>query len=143
VPAASGARSGPPPVPARIDYAVRALLALAAAQPDIVNARRLATAGQIPPGYLYDVLADLRRVELVRVRLGPRGGYSLARPATDITLGAVLRLLDGVPAVAPAGTGELPQRLDRLWSAAAAASLRVLDGWTLADVVAGRFGDRP
>jgi Rrf2 family protein len=128
-------------VPARIDYAVRALVALAAAQPETVNARRLADAGQIPPGYLYDVLADLRRAELVRVRLGARGGYSLARPAADVTLGAVLRLLDGAPPGPPAraGTGELAERLDRLWSAAAEASLRVLDGLTLADVVAGRL----
>jgi DNA-binding IscR family transcriptional regulator len=82
VPAAPGARSGPPPVPARIDYAVRALLALAAAYPDFVTARRLAAAGHIPPGYLYDVLDDLRRVQLVRLRQGPRGGYCLSRPAT-------------------------------------------------------------
>ena len=141
MPSAPGSRTGPPPVSARVDYAVRALLALAAAQPDTVNARRLADAGQIPPGYLYDVLADLRRAELVRVRLGPRGGYSLARPAAEVTLGAVLRLLDGAPAGPPArtGTGELAARLDRLWSAAAEASLRVLDGLTLADVVAGRL----
>jgi len=98
-------------VPARVDYAVRALVALAAAQPDTVNARRLADAGQIPPGYLRDVLADL------------------------------LRLLDGPQPGPPAraGTGELAARLDRLWSAAAEASLRVLDGLTLADVVAGRL----
>jgi Rrf2 family protein len=146
VPVEPGDRPGTSPVPARIDYAVRALLALAAAAPGVVTARRLAGAGNIPRGYVYDVLADLRRAGLVEVHHGAGGGYALARPATEVTVGAVLRLLDGVPArpAAPLPprdvAGELPARLDRLWSAAAAASLRVLDGLTLADVVRGDDG---
>ena len=123
---------------------MRALVALAAVAPHVVTAGRLAGAGHIPRGYVYDVLADLRRAGLVRVHHGPSGGYALARPAAEITVGSVLRLLDGVPArpVPPPqpGTGELSARLDRLWSAAAAASLRVLDGLTLADVARGEDG---
>jgi Rrf2 family protein len=125
---------------------VRALLALAAAAPSVVTAHRVAGAGPIPRGYVYDVLADLRRAGLVRVHQGAGGGYALARPATEVTVGAVLRLLDGVPArsatppLARPGAGELSARLDRLWSAAAAASLRVLDGLTLADLVRGEDG---
>ena len=124
------------PIPKRIEYSIRALVALAAAEPATVNARVLADTEEIPAGYLYDVLADLRRVELVQARRGGRGGYSLARPAAQITLGTVVRLLDG-----PAGgdaDGVARDRLQQLWEAANQAGLRLLDDVTLADIARPR-----
>jgi Rrf2 family protein len=120
-------------LPARLEYAVRALVALAAAEPARVNARVLADAQDIPAGYLYDVLADLRRVDLVYAQRGSSGGYALTRPAAEITLGTVIRLLDqSVSDLAP--EGGLTARLHALWDDANRASLERLDEVTLADI---------
>jgi Rrf2 family protein len=117
---------------------------LAAAEPATVKARVLADAQRIPPGYVYDVLADLRRLDLVQVQQGAAGGYALTRPAATITIGDLLRLLDaqldGRP-VEPAGGSGLVARLHRIWVAADHATQRVLDEVTLADVVSGRIPD--
>jgi Rrf2 family protein len=116
-------------IPKRIEYSVRALAAIAHAEPATVNARLVADTVHIPPAYLYGVLSDLRRAELVYVVRGSQGGYTLARPAREITLGEVVRRLDGAPPFAATG-----DRLDELWEAAAEASLHLLDGVTLADL---------
>jgi Rrf2 family protein len=132
------------PVPARTEYAVRAALGLAAAEPATVTARVLADAQRIPPGYVYDVLADLRRLDLVQVQQGAAGGYALTRPAATITIGGLLRLLDArldARPVVEAGGTTLVARLHRIWAAADHATQRVLDEVTLADVVSGRIPD--
>lgn len=127
-------------MPARIEYSLRALAALAVAEPATVNARVLADAQDIPASYLYDVLADLRRVDLVYSQRGNQGGYALTRPATEISLGAVVRLLAGSPAdlrppSARTGADALAARLQQLWDAANQASLRLLDEVSLADII--------
>jgi Rrf2 family protein len=123
-------------IPKRIEYSIRALIGLAVAEPATVNARVLADAQDIPHGYLYDVLADLRRVELVHVLRGSHGGYSLTRPADQITVGSVIRLLDGGPFLSPAELGDdaTGARLHRLWAEANKAGLQLLDDVTLADI---------
>jgi Rrf2 family protein len=128
-------------ISARLEYSVRAVVALAAAAPGTVKARVLADSQHIPGAYLYDILADLRRAELVTVQLGKDGGYALSRPAEATTIGDVLRSLGGQPTAGePAGgTGGLADRLHRLWTAADQASLRILDEVTLADLAAGRL----
>ena len=77
-------------IPARIEYSLRALAGLAEAHPVAVNARTLAQTQHIPAGYVYNVLADLRRADLVYALRGNNGGYALTRPAEQITLGTVL-----------------------------------------------------
>src|SRR4051812_21540440 len=123
-------------IPKRIEYSVRALIALATAEPATVNARVLADTQDIPPGYLYDVLADLRRVELVSALRGSHGGYALSRPASEITLGTIVRLLDGTSADALPALAEPPTsaRLRQLWDDANRAGLSLLDSVTLADI---------
>jgi Rrf2 family protein len=122
-------------LPKRIEYSVRALVALAVAAPQTVKAQDVADAQDIPPGYLYDLLADLRRAELVQVQRGTGGGYVLARPAADLTLGEIVRRLDG-PNPAPGAHAADPsiQRLRHLWERANRARLDYLDAVTLADL---------
>jgi Rrf2 family protein len=126
-------------VPKRIEYSVRALVALAVAAPQTVKAQDVADAQDIPPGYLYDLLADLRRADLVQVQRGTGGGYVLARPAAELTLGEIVRRLDGPGAAAPAaGDGAADrsiERLRRLWDRANRARLDYLDAVTLADLM--------
>ncbi len=129
-------------IPARLEYAVRALLALAVAEPDTVSAHTLAQQQRIPLGYLYDVLAELRRADLVYARRGAVGGYALALPAGQIRLGDVVRILDAgaAPAGAPSPTSgagdELTARLGAIWLAAEQATRRVFDEVTIADLMA-------
>lgn len=82
-------------VSARTDYAVRAMLAIADGHPRLVKAAALAAAQDIPLSFLQGILLDLRRAGLLHSHRGVDGGYSLARPADDITVGDVVRAVGG------------------------------------------------
>ncbi|HTU24028.1 MAG TPA: Rrf2 family transcriptional regulator [Pirellulales bacterium] len=78
-----------------VEYALRALVALAA-QPDTPQTTRgLAKVTKVPAPYLSKVLQLLTRAELVLAHRGVRGGFSLGRPADEITI------LEAVTAVDP------------------------------------------
>lgn len=82
-------------VSARTDYAVRAMLSIAAEGPELVKAATLAAAQDIPLSFLQGILLDLRRAGLLHSHRGVDGGYQLARPATEITVGDVVRAVGG------------------------------------------------
>lgn len=82
-------------VSARTDYAVRAMLAVAAEHPHLVKAATLAAAQDIPLSFLQGILLDLRRAGLLHSHRGVDGGYALARPAEDISVGDVVRAVGG------------------------------------------------
>lgn len=82
-------------VSARTDYAVRAMLAVTAAEPNLVKTAELAAAQDIPLSFLQGILLDLRRVGLLHSHRGMDGGYTLARPAGEITVGDVVRAVGG------------------------------------------------
>ncbi|AGL20780.1 Rrf2 family transcriptional regulator [Actinoplanes sp. N902-109] len=82
-------------VSARTDYAVRAMLAIAADQSHLVKAAALASSQDIPLSFLQGILLDLRRAGLLHSHRGVDGGYTLARPAEDITVGDVVRAVGG------------------------------------------------
>jgi Rrf2 family protein len=79
---------------ARVDYALRAMSELAAADaPRTVD--QLSAAQHIPNKYLESILGELRRGGLLRSQRGPEGGYRLARAADAISIADVIRALDG------------------------------------------------
>jgi len=133
-------------VSARADYAIRALLELAAAGPDApTRGEAIARAQSIPAKYLENLLADLRRARLVSNQRGVMGGYRLARPASSITLADVIRVIDGPLAgvrddapenVAYAGAAA---SLRDVWVALRASMRTVLEAVTLADVASGHL----
>jgi Rrf2 family protein len=132
-------------ITARGDYAVRAALSLAAAYPRLLSAQTVAEQQGMPGKFLEAVLADLRRAGLVRAQRGSEGGYALARPPGEVTVGAVLRAIDG-PLAGVRGLRPEETRYDgaaanlpRLWVAVRAAVRDVLDEVTLAEVVSGRM----
>ena len=55
----------------------------------------------IPARFLEQIFQDLKRAGLVSSRRGPRGGYQLARPASEIRLGDIVRALEGPIELAP------------------------------------------
>lgn len=81
----------------RGDYAVRTMLALAAAssEPTLVSARRIAAQMSIPPRFLPHVLRDLVQAGLVEGRIGRSGGYRLAREPSRITLLEIVEAAEG------------------------------------------------
>lgn len=136
-------------VNAKMDYAVRAMAQLAAATGagDHVKKMVLAQAQQIPPNYLENILRELRAAGLVRTFTGPEGGYTLARPAGDITLAEIIRAVEG-PLAAVQGVRPEDLHYDgpaaalvEVWVAVRASLRAVLDQVTLADVVSGQLPD--
>ena len=132
-------------ISARADYALRAALELAAAPISAgpVTADVLAERHEIPRAFLDAIMCDLRSASLVTSRRGPSGGYRLARPPGEISLGDVLRAVEGPLAVV---RGIPPERLDYrgaaqallgVWLAACAGFGDLLDRLTLADVIGG------
>jgi Rrf2 family protein len=85
-------------VSARCDYAVRAMLAVAAAD-GLVKASTLARSQDIPLSFLQGILLDLRRAGLLHSHRGIEGGYALAKPPTEISVGDVLRAMSGMTPV--------------------------------------------
>lgn len=81
----------------RTSYGLRAMRRLAEAvnQGKSATIHALAEAEQVPPKYLEQVLLELRRAGFVDSKPGPGGGYRLARPADEITVGDIVRALEG------------------------------------------------
>ena len=73
-------------ISAKTDYAVRALLSLAAREPELVKIDTVVTEQGLPRKFVEAILGELRRAGLVRSQRGAEGGYALARPAAEITL---------------------------------------------------------
>lgn len=127
----------------RVDYAVRAATELALGEGETIKAEAIARHQEIPLKYLLDILRDLKRAELVRSRRGPDGGFTLSRPASEITVAAVFRAIDGPLAdihdeslrrlryPAPA------ERLPEVWMAIRASLRRVLETVTVGDLAEG------
>lgn len=85
----------------RGEYGLRAMIDLAEAadgsDPDqrILQIREIAERQKIPTKFLEQILLTLKNAGLLHSRMGVGGGYYLARPPQDITLGHIVRILDG------------------------------------------------
>ena len=133
-------------ISARTDYAVRAMLALARAQAGgagPVSVQALAEEQDLPRKFLEAIVADLRGADLVVSTRGARGGYTLARPASAVSLGDVFRAVDGplaeVRGLRPHETryDGVAQHLPTVWVAVRSSLREVLDGTSLADALTG------
>lgn len=125
---------------ARVDYALRAMSELAAADaPRTVD--QLSAVQHIPNKYLESILGELRRGGLLRSQRGPDGGYRLARPAGAISIADVIRALDGELANVRGSRPEnleyagAAQALQQVWIALRASERQILEGVSLAHVV--------
>ncbi|MFV2111845.1 RrF2 family transcriptional regulator [Micromonospora sp. LOL_025] len=132
-------------VSARSDYALRAMLAVAATTRvgggGLVKAGTLADSQGIPLSFLQGILVDLHRAGLLVSHRGTEGGYALARPAVEISVGDVLRAIGGslttvrgLPAER-AGYAGVATGLRDVWLAVHGAIALVVDRTTLADLL--------
>jgi Rrf2 family protein len=136
---------------ARVDYGIRAVVELAAsgATPDRpVTAERLASAQDIPPKFLESILLQLRRAGVVNAQRGPEGGYWLARPADEVSLADVIRIIDGPLAnirgqrPEDVGYSGAAQALQEVWIALRASERQILELVTIANIAGNRLPKR-
>ena len=100
------------------DYAARAVLALARRFPGgkACKVEELAQVYDIPANYLVQILIELKSRHLVRSVRGKEGGYLLAKPPVEITIGDVLRSVHGQVFDSPAlGDNGCPPELRDAW----------------------------
>jgi Rrf2 family protein len=138
-------------------YAVRAVFELAKRHGSgPVKAARVAEAQYIPVRFLENILNQLRQAGIIESVRGKEGGYRLSRPPRDISVGEVIRLIQGPVseiecAVAPEASGgagrvaasaggtSCPLRpgcvLLPMWMRAHKAMMDVYDGTSLQDLV--------
>jgi Rrf2 family protein len=132
---------------ARADYALRAVIELAASQNGHVTADQLAKSQRIPGKFLEAILTQLGRSGLVRSRRGPDGGFWLARPATEISLADIIRAIDGpllgVRGERPENLGYIgaAEPLQTVWIALRANERAILEDVTLDHIVSGVLPD--
>ena len=132
-------------ISAKTDYAVRALLGLAERAPELVKVDVIISEQQLPRKFVEAILGELRRAGIVRSQRGADGGYALARPASDIALGAIIRAVDGplaeVRGLRPNETTYIgvAEHLPEVWVAVRASLRRVLDETSLQQVLTGKL----
>lgn len=80
-------------------YALRAMMVLARNEKKLMQTRTIAQEADVPHKFLEVILSDLKNHGIVASKRGIMGGYNLAKPADVITIGDVIRIMDG--ALAP------------------------------------------
>lgn len=133
----------------RSRYALRAMLYLAgepATSPPIPM-NRIAENANVPRKFLELILADLREAGFLNSTRGKAGGYSLSRPKHLISLGEIIRVIEGPLALVPCVSRTAYRRCTDCKDEASCAirhamarvrdeTARILDGTSLADAVA-------
>jgi Rrf2 family protein len=77
-------------------YALQALTVLARQHPNgVVKTRDIAQAEELPEKFLETILLELKRARIVISLRGAKGGYQLRRPPKTISLGEIVRRIDG------------------------------------------------
>ena len=76
-------------------YALQALTVLAQHPGGVVKIKDIAAEEELPEKFLEAILLELKRARIVDSVRGAHGGYELKRPAKKISLGEVLRRIDG------------------------------------------------
>jgi Rrf2 family protein len=129
-------------IPAKADYAIRALLTLAASDHS-VSAEHLAQEQELPAKFLGAILSDLRRGGMVTSQRGPEGGFRLARDPDTIMMADILRVvsgpLAGVRGMRPETLhyGGEATHLQDVWVAVRGTLREVLEHVTLGQVLRG------
>ena len=133
-------------ISAKVDYAVRAVVELAASDSEKpVKAERIATAQDIPLNFLENILGELRHAGVVRSHRGAEGGFRLARPAEEVTVADVIRAVEGPLASVRGGPPEdanyagAAAALLRVWIAVRVNLRRVAETVTIADIAADKL----
>lgn len=123
-------------------YALRMMLDLAMHNDEYSSIKMIAERQEISSKYLEQIITVLGRAGYVKSVRGPQGGYKLARPAEEYTVGMILRLIEG-SLVPVACMEDEPNQCPRcntcatldVWKEIYEAVSKVIDNITLADLV--------
>lgn len=130
-------------ISAKGEYALSAVLELSRRYQDRrpIHVQEIARRQDIPLPYLVQILLELKRLGLVRSKRGAEGGYYLARPPDEITLGDVVRGIEGplLPLDCLGPEEDLCRRASScsfkpVWRRLRDAMAQVVDGVTFADL---------
>lgn len=133
-------------ISSKADYAVRAVVELATlSQERPVKAETLATAQDIPPKFLLNILFELKHAGIVASQRGNEGGFRLGRRPEEISLADIVRAVEGPLAQ----VGDVrPDQLDykgsaeplvEVWIAVRENLRSILESVTVADVASRRL----
>ena len=135
-------------ISAKGEYAIQAVLDLALhRQNGLTPIQEIAARQAIPQRYLEQVLLALKRAGLLTSKRGSAGGYHLMRPPEEITIGDVLRAVEGAGAAFEAqrrGGRNTSERHDliELWEEISSAVSKVVDRLTFGDLAARALARR-
>lgn len=123
-------------------YAVRLMLDLAQHSDHYVTIKSISERQEISGKYLEQIISTLSRAGFVRSIRGSQGGYKLAKPPSEYTIGEILRLIEG-SLVPVACMDDDPNRCPRcetcaaldIWKQVDTAVSSVVDSITLEDLV--------
>jgi Rrf2 family protein len=127
----------------RCEYALRALLEMTdRVEEGPLRIEEIARRQRIPKNFLANLLVHLKRGRFVQSKKGPDGGYSLARPARKITVGEVVRFVDGPIAPIQCVSRALGEHCELegdcgyfpVWKRVRDAVAEIVDATTIADV---------
>jgi Rrf2 family protein len=127
-------------ISAKGEYAIKAVLDLALHRDrDLIPIQEIAARESIPPRYLEQVLLSLKRAGILTSKRGATGGYHLTKSPDEITVGAVLRAIEGTGA--PFEPQARPRKgrgddLAELWHRIGDAVSQVVDQLTFGDLAA-------
>ena len=125
----------------RAEYALRALAAMARRPAQTVSQiEELSAAEGLPPKVLEQILLVLKKADLLHSKRGVGGGYHLTRPASSISLGEILRAVDGPFLPIGENPADLGPGLRACFSDLTRLVDHHLDGLSLADVLARESG---
>jgi Rrf2 family protein len=133
-------------ITAKVDYAVRAAVELAARPPEqTVKADEIAASAGIPPHFLENILSELRQAGIVVSQRGAIGGFRLAKGADEITIADIIRAVEGPLATVRGAPPEhttypgVAHALPRVWIAVRKNLRGVLEQVTVDDVAGDRL----
>lgn len=125
-------------------YAVLLMYELARSGNTPVSLSKISRLQKVSPGYLEQIVRPLKENGLVKSARGARGGYQLTRPPGQITVGQIVRVVEGPVAPVSCVTGEntgasCPQdcRARIVWKKVTEAIDKVLDSISLEDLING------
>jgi Rrf2 family cysteine metabolism transcriptional repressor len=128
------------------DYACRAIEALALHHPSHrpMRIEEIARKEAIPANYLVQILIELKSKGLIQSRRGKAGGYVLAKSPREITVGDVVRAVEGEILQLGATTGSAPpQEIQRAWQRIKQAAEAIADSITFEQICADANGRGP
>jgi len=117
------------------DYALQAILDLAMFHQGVpVKIADIARRQKIPQKFLELILASLKQGGFVESRRGAEGGYLLARPGESITVGEVVRFMEGAKDANRSGKQKIDSPFAEMWASVDDAISSVIDHTNFADL---------